>query len=77
MPRNAEGGMTLTIFFRIVLGLAVVLLPLGGRCLAGENGVISRIIETEKTDFGNFYLDRGNLTRLGIGSLPIRTIRTS
>ncbi|HEY6007430.1 MAG TPA: hypothetical protein VIU40_03845, partial [Geobacteraceae bacterium] len=57
----------MTIFLRFVLGLAVVLLPLGHRCLAGDNGVISRIIETEKTDFGNFYLDRENLTNLGIG----------
>jgi len=59
--------MTMTIFLRIVLGLAVVLLPLGHRCLAADNGVISRGIEAVKTDFGNFYLDRGNLTRLGIG----------
>jgi membrane-associated phospholipid phosphatase len=59
--------MTLTIFFRIVLGLAVVLLPLGDRCLASDNGVISRSYETLTTDFGNFYLDWGNLTRLGFG----------
>ena len=57
----------MTIFLRIVLGLAVVLLPLGHRCVAADNGVISRSYETLKTDFGNFYLDRGNLTRLGIG----------
>jgi hypothetical protein len=59
--------MAMTLFLRIVLGVAVLLLPLGHRCFAGDNGVISRIIETEKTDFGNFYLDRANLTRLGIG----------
>jgi hypothetical protein len=59
--------MAMTLFLRIVFALAVFLLPLGHRCFAGDNGVISRIIETEKTDFGNFYLDRANLTRLGIG----------
>lgn len=59
--------MAMTLILRIVLGLAAVLLPLGDRCLAGDNGVISRIIETEKTDFGNFYLDKENLTSLGIG----------
>ena len=57
----------MTLFLRIVLGLAVLLLPLGHRCLAADNGVISRSYETVKTDFGNFYLDRENLTRLGIG----------
>ena len=57
----------MTLFLRILLGLAVGLLPLGHRCIAGDNGVISRAIETEKTDFGNFYLDRANLTKLGIG----------
>jgi len=57
----------MTLFLRILLGLAVGLLPLGHRCIAGDNGVISRAIETEKTDFGNFYLDRENLTKLGIG----------
>ena len=67
MPRKANGLMAMTLFLRIVLGVAVLLLPLGHRCFAGDNGVISRIIETEKTDFGNFYLDRANLTRLGIG----------
>src|SRR5512143_160718 len=66
MPRKT-GIMAMTLFLRIVLGLAVLLLPLGHRCLAEDNGVISRIIETEKTDFGNFYLERANLTRLGIG----------
>jgi hypothetical protein len=59
--------MAMTLFLRILLGLFVGLLPLGHRCLAGDNGVISRAIETEKTDFGNFYLDRENLTKLGIG----------
>src|SRR5512141_1528515 len=67
MPLKANGLMAMTLFLRIVLGVAVLLLPLGHRCFAGDNGVISRIIETEKTDFGNFYLDRANLTRLGIG----------
>jgi len=59
--------MAVTLLPRIALGLAVVLLPLGHRCLAADNGVISRSYETFKMDFGNFFLDRGNLTRLGIG----------
>jgi hypothetical protein len=67
MPRNAAGGMTMTIFLRIVLGLAVLLLPLGHHCIAEDNGAISRGIEAVKTDFGNFYLDRANLIKLGIG----------
>jgi len=57
----------MTIFLRIVLGFAVLLLPLGHRCLAADNGVISKSYETLKMDFGNFYLDRENLTRLGVG----------
>ena len=57
----------MTLFLRILLGLVVGLLPLGHRCIAGDNGVISRAIEAEKTDFGNFYLDRENLTKLGFG----------
>jgi membrane-associated phospholipid phosphatase len=59
--------MAMTIFLRIVLGLAVWLLPLGHRCIAEDNGAISRSIEAVKTDLGNFYLDRANLTKLGIG----------
>jgi hypothetical protein len=59
--------MAMTLFLRIVLGLAVLLLPLGHRCLAEDNGVISRGYKTVKTDFGNFYLGRENLTMLGIG----------
>lgn len=35
--------------------------------MAEDNGAISRGIQTVKTDFGNFYLDRANLTKLGIG----------
>ena len=57
----------MTLILRIGLGLAMWLLPLGHRCLAEDNGAISRGIEAVKTDFGNFYLDGGNLTRLGIG----------
>jgi len=57
----------MTLFLRIGIVLAVWLLPLGHRCIAGDNGVISRGYETVKTDFGNFYLDWGNLTKLGIG----------
>src|SRR5512142_216758 len=55
--------MVMTLFLQIVLGVAVLLLPLGHRCIAEDNGVISRIIETEKTDFGNFYLYRAKRTR--------------
>ena len=54
-------------FFRIGLGLAVLLLPLGHRSAAEDNGAISRGIEDARTDFGNFYLDRENLTKIGIG----------
>ena len=67
MPRKAKGFMAMPLFLRIVLGLGVLLLPLGHRSLAGDNGVISRGYEAVKTDLGNFYLDRENLTRLGIG----------
>jgi membrane-associated phospholipid phosphatase len=59
--------MAMTRFLRIGLVLAVWLLPLGHRCIAEDNGAISRGIEAVKTDFGNFYLDRANLTNLGIG----------
>ena len=48
----------------------MVLLPLGHRCLAADNGVISRSYETLKTDFGNFYLDRGNLTKARRSASP-------
>ncbi len=57
----------MTLFLRTVLGLAMLLLPLGHRSVAADNGAISRGYEALKTDFGNFYLDRENLTRLGIG----------
>jgi len=67
MLRKAKGTMAMTVFLRIGLGLVVLLLPLGHRCVAEDNGAISRGYEAVKTDFGNFYLDRGNLTRLGIG----------
>jgi membrane-associated phospholipid phosphatase len=67
MLRKANGIMAMTLFLRIGLGLAVLILPLGHRCIAEDNGAISRSIEAVKTDFGNFYLDRANLTKLGIG----------
>jgi PAP2 superfamily len=67
MSRKANGTTAMPLFLRIALGLAVLLLPLGHRCVAEDNGAISRGYEAVKTDFGNFYLDRGNLTRLGIG----------
>jgi PAP2 superfamily len=67
MRRKANERMAMTILLRIVLGLAVGLLPLGHRCFAEDNGAISRSIEAVKTDIGNFYLDRENLTKLGIG----------
>ncbi len=59
--------MAMTVFLRIALVLAVLLLPLGHLCLAADNGAISRGYETVKMDLGNFYLGRENLTRLGIG----------
>jgi membrane-associated phospholipid phosphatase len=59
--------MAMTLFLRIGLGLAVLLLPLDHRCVAEDNGAISRGYEAVKTDLGNFYLDRANLTILGIG----------
>jgi hypothetical protein len=59
--------MSTTNFLRIGLGLAVLLLPLGHRCLAEDNGAVSRSFQAVKTDFENFYLSRSNLTMLGIG----------
>ena len=59
--------MTMTLFLRIGLGVAVLLLPLGHRCIAADNAAIPLSVEAVKTDFGNFYLDRANLTKLGIG----------
>ena len=67
MLRKANGTLAMTLFLRIALGLVVLLLPLGHRCVAEDNGAISRGYEAVKTDFGNFYLDRENLTKLGIG----------
>jgi len=67
MPRNANGVTTMAFLLRIGLVLAVLLLPLGHRCLAEDNGAISRGYKAVKTDFGNFYLERENLTMLGIG----------
>jgi membrane-associated phospholipid phosphatase len=67
MLRKAKGIMARTIILRTGLVLAVWLLPLGHRCVAEDNGAISRSIEAVKTDFGNFYLNRANLTKLGIG----------
>jgi len=59
--------MAMTLLLRVGLVLAVWLLPLGHRCVAADNGAISRGYQAVKTDFGNFYLDRANLTKLGIG----------
>jgi len=67
MLRKAKKTMVRTVFLRIGIGLVVLLLPLGYRCVAEDNGAISRGYEAVTTDFGNFYLDRGNLTKLGIG----------
>ena len=67
MLRKAKGIRAKAIFPRTCLVLAVWLLPLGHRCVAEDNGAISRSIAAVKTDFGNFYLDRANLTKLGIG----------
>jgi hypothetical protein len=55
------------MFLRIGLFLAMFLLPIGHRCVAGDNGAISRGFDAVKTDLGNFYLDRETLTGLGIG----------
>jgi membrane-associated phospholipid phosphatase len=84
----------MTIVLRIVLGLAMLLFPLGHRCVAADNGAISATDSTDNgavsttdngaisaaqngaisrgyktviTDFQNFYLDRANLIKLGIG----------
>jgi hypothetical protein len=59
--------MTMTMFLRILFGLAVLLLPLGHRCIAEDNTVLPLSVKAVKTDFGNFYWDRSNLTKLGIG----------
>lgn len=67
MPGKADAIKAMTIVLRIGLGLAVWLLPVGHLCIAEDNGAISRSIKVAKTDFGNFYLDQANLTRLGIG----------
>src|SRR3990170_4124986 len=67
MLRKAKGITAKAIFLRTGLVLAGWLPPLGHRCIAEDNGAISRSIEAVKTDFGNFYLDRANLTKLGIG----------
>src|SRR4030067_3241126 len=67
MLRKAKGITAKAIFLRTGLVLAVWLLPLGHRWIAEDNGAISRSIEAVKTDFRNFYLDRANLTKLGIG----------
>ena len=57
----------MNLFLRFGLGLVMLLLPLGHRCLAADNGAISRGYEAVTTDLGNFYLDRENLTKLGVG----------
>jgi hypothetical protein len=57
----------MAILLRISLVVAACLLPLGHRCLAADNGAISRGYEIVKTDFRNFYWDRSNLIKLGIG----------
>jgi hypothetical protein len=57
----------MTFFLRIGLGLAMWLLPLGHRCIAEDNAALPLSVEAVKTDFRNFYLDRSNLTKLGIG----------
>jgi hypothetical protein len=59
--------MTMTHFLRTGLGLAVLFLPLGHRCIAEDNTVLPLSVKAVKTDFRNFYLDRSNLTKLGIG----------
>lgn len=67
MLRKANETMATTRFLRIGLGLAVLLLPLGHRSIAEDNAALPLSVEAVKTDFRNFYLDRSNLTKLGIG----------
>jgi len=67
MPRKAKVFMAKAHFLRIGLVLAVWLLPLGHRCIAEDNTVLPLSVKAVKTDFGNFYWDRSNLTKLGIG----------
>ena len=67
MPRKAKVVMAMAHFLRIGLVLAVWLLPLGHRCIAEDNAALPLSVEAVKTDFRNFYLDRSNLTKLGIG----------
>ncbi|MFA6148158.1 MAG: phosphatase PAP2 family protein [bacterium] len=67
MRKKTEVMAGAATFLRIVLGLAVWLLLFAPPCIAEDNGAISRGIKIVKTDFGNFYLDRENLTKLGIG----------
>jgi membrane-associated phospholipid phosphatase len=59
--------MAMTMLLRIGLVLAVGLLPLGHRCIAGDNGALPLSVKAVKTDFGNFYMNRTNLIKLGIG----------
>lgn len=54
-------------FLRIGLALAVWLLPLGHRSIAEDAAALPLSVEAVKTDFRIFYLDRANLTKLGIG----------
>jgi hypothetical protein len=67
MPRKGKVFMVKAHFLRIGLVLAVWLLPLGHRCIAADNTVLPLSVKAVKTDFRNFYLDRSNLIKLGIG----------
>jgi hypothetical protein len=52
---------------RLLSGLLLLLLPLFSVCRAEEILSAGRAVDIVKTDFGNFYLDRPNQIRLGIG----------
>jgi membrane-associated phospholipid phosphatase len=77
MLRKAEVFMVKGHFLRIGLVLAVWLLPLGHRCIAEDNTVLPLSVKAVKTDFRNFYLDRANLTKLGIGVAGAAVLATT
>lgn len=49
------------------VGAALLIPFLCGSCPAEEGSPIAAAVKTEKADFGNFYLGRENLVKLGIG----------
>jgi hypothetical protein len=67
MRRKTKGIMAMPLLLRIGFGVVVLLLPLGHRCVAEDNTALPLSVKAVKTDFGNFYWDRSNLIKLGIG----------